>query len=73
MTISEVLGAHSDSLMTIPGVIGVGEGRVKDQPSIQVLVIRRSANLVARLPSSLEGYPVDIVETGVIEAQADSR
>ena len=73
MSITDALARHTDSLMAIPGVVGVGEGRVKHQPSIQVLVVRRSADLVARLPSSLEGYPVDIVETGVIEAQADSR
>ena len=73
MSITDALARHTDSLMAIPGVVGVGEGRVKDQPSIQVLVVRKSAELAARLPSSLEGYPVDIVETGVIEAQADSR
>lgn len=73
MSVTDALARHTDSLMAIPGVIGVGEGRVSDQPSIQVLVVRRSAELLARLPSTLEGHPVDVVETGVIEAQGDSR
>ena len=71
MSITDALARHTDSLMAIPGVVGVGEGQVRDQPSIQVLVVRKSPDLAARIPSSLEGYPVDVVETGVIEAQPD--
>jgi hypothetical protein len=73
MSITEALTRHTDSLMSLPGVVGVGEGRIEGAPAIQVLVVRRTPDLQRRLPSSLEGYPVDIVETGVIEAQPDSR
>lgn len=72
MTISEVLSAHTDSLMRIPGVVGVGEGRVAGGPSVHVLVTRITPELRGRLPASLDGYPVNVVETGVIEAQPDS-
>ena len=73
MSVADALTRHTDSLMAIPGVVGVGEGRVDDKPSIQVLVVRKTAELQARLPSSLEGHPVTIVQTGVIEAQRDSN
>ena len=69
MTITEALAAHTDSLMAIPGVVGVGEGRLSGAPSIQVLVVRKTPELARRLPASIEGYPVDVVESGVIEAQ----
>ena len=72
MTISQVLAAHTDSLMRIPGVVGVGEGRVAGGPSVHILVSRLTPELRARLPRSLDGYPVAIAETGVIEAQSDS-
>jgi hypothetical protein len=39
------------------------------RPSVQVLVIKATAELRRRLPASLEGYPVQIVQTGVIRAQ----
>ncbi|HEU4830252.1 MAG TPA: hypothetical protein VFT04_13745 [Gemmatimonadales bacterium] len=73
MTISDVLAAHTDSLMRIPGVTGVGEGRMAGGPSVHVLVTRITPELRRRLPTTLGGYPVNVVETGVIEAQADSN
>ena len=68
MSITETLHNHTDSLMAIPGVVGVGEGRSAGAPALQVLVVRRTPELARRLPRSLEGYPVEVVETGVIEA-----
>ena len=72
MSLSEVLSRHTDSLMAIPGVVGVGEGQLRGEAAVQVLVVRKTPGLERRLPSSLEGYPVHVVETGVIEAQPDS-
>ena len=69
MSITETLQTHTDSLMAIPGVVGVGEGRRGGAPAVQVLVVRRTPELERRLPKALEGYPVDVVETGVIAAQ----
>ena len=73
MTISEVLAAHTDSLMRIPGVVGVGEGRLAGSPSVHVMVTRITPELRERLPKTLDGYPVNVVATGVIEAQSDSN
>jgi hypothetical protein len=73
MTITQVLATHTDRLMAIPGVVGVGQGRLGDRPSVQLLVERDTPALRARLPDSLEGYPVQVVETGRIRAQPDSK
>ena len=73
MTIEEVLARHTDSLMMIPGVVGVGQGEVDGNPSVQVFVVEASAELRRRLPSRLEGYPVQVVESGVIRAQPDPK
>lgn len=72
MTISEVLAAHTDSLMAIPGVVGVGEGAVGGRPAVHVLVAELTDAIRRRLPAELEGYPVQVAESGVIRAQQDS-
>jgi hypothetical protein len=66
--IADVLGRHTPSLLGIPGVLGTGEGRAGGQPVIVIFVARRTRELQNRLPSALEGYPVEIRETGDVTA-----
>jgi len=67
-TIAEVLGEHASELLAIEGVVGAYEGQLDDGAScIKVAVARRSDALDDRVPDSLEGYPVVLVETGPIE------
>ena len=70
-SITTVLAAHTDSLMNIPGVVGVGEGAKGGRPTVYVMVERRTAELDAALPDSLDGYAVELRETGLIEPQND--
>lgn len=72
MTIGEVLARHTDSLMAIPGVVGVGEGRLDDRPAVQVLISQDSPAIRRNLPAQLGGFPVQVVVSGVIRAQPDS-
>ena len=62
--LEEVLRAHTDRLLAMPGVVGVGEGRCNDQPCIKVFVARRTPDLLKAVPASLDGYPVAVEETG---------
>ncbi len=63
-----VMEAHVDSLMAIPGVVGVAIGELKDgTPCIQVLVVEGTRELRGKIPKTLEGHPVDIVVSGVIK------
>jgi hypothetical protein len=64
--IEEVLAAHTDSLMAIDGVTGVGQALCDDRPCLRVYVLARTAALEERLPEEIEGYPIDIAETGPI-------
>jgi|SRR5438477_4652944 len=64
--ISEVLRTHSPELMAIPGVVGTGEGELRGESAVLVLVARRTPEIDARVPKSLEGYPVDIRVVGEV-------
>jgi hypothetical protein len=73
MTIDEVLRLHADSLMALPGVQGVAQGEQDGRPTVQVLVADLAPAVRQRLPAEIGGYQVQVVETGVIRAQPDSR
>ncbi|HEY2955937.1 MAG TPA: hypothetical protein VGK89_11885 [Candidatus Eisenbacteria bacterium] len=66
--IAEVLAAHTPELMAIAGVVGTAEGERDGRPLFVILVRSATPRLRARLPRRLEGYPVEIRETGTIRA-----
>lgn len=68
---ADVLKRHTDSLMAIPGVVGVGRGEKNGAPTIYVMVERMSDSLRRALPDSIEGYAVDVSVTGAIKAQPE--
>lgn len=68
MSISATIAHHSAELLAVPGVVGVSEGERGGKPVLQVMVARRTPELVARLPRALDGYPVVVVESGEIKA-----
>jgi hypothetical protein len=54
--------------MSLPGVVGTAEGQCAGKPCILVLVEQLTLGLRQAIPSELEGIPVEIRETGRIEA-----
>jgi hypothetical protein len=64
--IEEVLAAHTDSLMAIEGVSGVGQALCDEQPCLRVYVHSRTPAVENQLPDQLEGYLIEVVETGQI-------
>ena len=66
--IRRVMEAHTEELMALPGVVGVAIGLLEDEttPCIKVLIVERNSELDAALPTTLEGHPVVVEETGVI-------
>jgi hypothetical protein len=66
--INAVLRAHDKELMAIPGVVGVYVGLQADQKTqcFRVMVVKKTKDLEQAIPKSLEGYPVELDETGVI-------
>jgi hypothetical protein len=63
-TIEQVLAAHVDSLMALPGVVGTAIGLCDSTPCIRVLLGDSASTSRAEIPTQLEGYPVRVDETG---------
>ncbi len=70
--LAEVLRSRTPELLAISGVVGTGEGRLEGRPAFLVLVVRDTAELRARIPAEIEGYPVSIQVTGEIR-KLDSK
>jgi hypothetical protein len=70
-SITDVLQRHTDSLMAIPGVVGVGQGEQNGAPTVYVMVTTLTDSIRAALPDSIEGYAVVVRESGVIRAQPE--
>ena len=66
--IETVLAEAADSLMALPGVVGVGQGECDGSACIQVLVAESTPELLKRIPPEIEGYPVAVAETGEFRA-----
>jgi hypothetical protein len=63
-SLEEVLQEHTDSLMAMSGVVGTAQGLCDGEPCIRVFVIKKSDQLMGQIPPQIEGYPVDVQETG---------
>jgi hypothetical protein len=67
-TIDDVIKQFADSLMAIPGVVGVYHGLNEDGAScLKVMVKKKTGELEQRIPKRLEGFDVVIDETGEIK------
>ncbi len=64
-TINQVLAAHTDSLMKIPGVVGTAIGLCGGERCIKVLMAGASPS-VGKIPTQLEGYRVVVEVAGPI-------
>jgi hypothetical protein len=69
MTLNTVIERRSAELLEIPGVVGVAQGAHEGQSVVQILVERRTPELMAKLPRTLDGFPVVVVESGEIRSQ----
>jgi hypothetical protein len=67
-TIEQVQEAHTDRLMSIPGVVGTALGEADGKPCIKVLVSQKTAEIEKGVPKELEGYPVVVEVTGEFRA-----
>jgi len=72
LSIEEAIKEHSEGLMSIPGVVGVGQGLCDNNPCIKVYIIKRTPELDKKIPALLEGYEVSTEITGEIRAHPDN-
>jgi len=68
VTIKEVLKRYTDKLMAVPGVVGVGEGESHGKPCIRIFVVDSNSEALKILPENLEGYLLNIEESGEFRA-----
>jgi hypothetical protein len=66
--IKEILKRYTDKLMAVPGVVSVAEGKSHGKQCIRIFVIDSKPEILKLLPDTLEGYPVDVVESGEFRA-----
>jgi hypothetical protein len=67
-TIESVLKEHGNRLMSLPGVMGIAQGQLRQKPCIKVYVARKTDELLRQIPSTLEGYTVSVEESGEFRA-----
>lgn len=65
-SIDEVLAAHTDSLMALPGVVGTAIGLCEGERCIKVLLADSNPGTQSKIPNRLEGYRVVVEVTGTI-------
>ncbi len=65
-SIDQVLAAHTDSLMALPGVVGTAIGLYEGERCIKVLLADSGGDTKDRIPSRLEGYRVVIEVIGTV-------
>jgi hypothetical protein len=63
-SIEEVVKQNARELMKVPGVVGVAAGESLGRRCIKVFVVDRNSILPERIPASIEGYHVQIEESG---------
>jgi len=64
---NQVRDRYEDRLRRLPDVVSVGIGGDPDDAKIIVLVKKMTQQLARSIPKNLDGVPVELVETGVIE------
>jgi len=67
-TIEQVLKDRTDEWMAIPGVEGTAIGLFEGKPCIRIFTSSKPQQLRDKIPSTVEGYPVIIEETGKFRA-----
>ena len=67
-TITEVQKKHQNSIMSIPGVVGMGIGAENGNQVIKIMVKRKTPELIQKVPAELDGFKVIIEEVGEIKA-----
>ena len=69
-SIEQVQREYEAGWMAMPGVVGVGIGECKGRPCLKVFV--DGSGPAPSLPRRVEGYAVEVVESGPIEALEES-
>jgi hypothetical protein len=67
--IEAVKKRHEAWLMSLPNVVGVGIGKCDAESCIKLYVEQKTPELERRIPEQLEGFKIDIEESGPFHIQ----
>lgn len=67
-TIEQVQEEHTGQWLAIDGVEGTAIGLYKGKPCIKIFSSKKAEDLQEMIPSTVEGYPVIIEESGAFRA-----
>jgi len=62
--IEDVIKEHTDKLMVLPYVIGIGKGESNGNPCIIIFVQDKEVTSLEVIPDTIEGYPIIINKSG---------
>ncbi len=66
--IMAVVDAHAPELIKVPGVTAIAVGALDSgEPCVRIYVDKLTDALRAKLPTTLDGWPVDVEESGEIK------
>ncbi len=65
-SIDQVLAAHSDSLMALPGVVGTAIGLCDGERCIKVFLADSNPDTASKIPPRLDGYRVVVEVAGTV-------
>jgi len=69
--LSVIIDRHQDSIMSIPGVTGIGESSCSGSPCIKVFLEFDSPETTARIPKFIDSIPVVTEVTGTFNANQE--
>lgn len=71
--IEEALAKATEKWMDMDGVVGVGQGKIRNQHCIEVFVSFKTTELIKKFPKSFRGYKVKVKEVGELFAQEENK
>lgn len=68
--LKDIQARHEDSIMDIPGVVGIGIGLTVDGKDMAFIVYveKLMPSARAQVPDHIEGVPVRMIESGIFKA-----
>lgn len=69
MSINVAQERLTEKFISMPGITGTGIGECDGKPCIKIMIEKETPSLMEEIPSSFEGFPVVVEETGEIRAQ----
>lgn len=67
--IRAVLARHARELLAVRGVVGVAVGERDGEPRLHVMVERSTSEIEEWVPTSIEGFTVEIRESGELRSK----